>query len=62
MPVNSEITTPPIRAGEIPLRADMPEQAATQALPVNTTARWFCLTSAFWMMVATFYGLLGATG
>jgi cytochrome c oxidase cbb3-type subunit I len=61
MPVNSEITTPPIRAGEIPLRADMPEQAATQALPVNTTARWFCLTSAFWMMVATFYGLLGAT-
>ncbi len=27
----------------------------------NITARAFCLTSAFWMMVATFYGLLGAT-
>ena len=25
------------------------------------TAKGFCLTSAFWMMVATFYGLLGAT-
>jgi cytochrome c oxidase cbb3-type subunit I len=61
MPVNSEITIPPVRAGEIPLRADMPEQAATEALAVNTTAKWFCLTSAFWMVVATFYGLLGAT-
>ncbi len=27
----------------------------------NLTARGFCLTSAFWMMVATFAGLLGAT-
>lgn len=27
----------------------------------NSTAKAFCLTSAFWMMVATFYGLLGAT-
>ena len=27
----------------------------------NTTAKGFALTSAFWMMVATFYGLLGAT-
>ena len=26
-----------------------------------TTAKGFALTSAFWMMVATFYGLLGAT-
>ena len=27
----------------------------------NATAKAFILTSAFWMMVATFYGLLGAT-
>jgi cytochrome c oxidase cbb3-type subunit 1 len=27
----------------------------------NATAKGFCLTSAFWMMVATFYGWLGAT-
>ena len=27
----------------------------------NTTSKGFCLTSAFWMMAATFYGLLGAT-
>ena len=27
----------------------------------NTTAKGFALTSGFWMMVATFYGLLGAT-
>ncbi len=27
----------------------------------NLTARGFCLTSAFWMMAATFAGLLGAT-
>ncbi len=27
----------------------------------NATAKGFCLTSGFWMMVATFYGLLGAT-
>ena len=27
----------------------------------NATSKAFCLTSAFWMMVATFYGLLGAT-
>ena len=27
----------------------------------NATAKGFCVTSAFWMMVATFYGLLGAT-
>jgi len=31
-------------------------------IPENyATAKAFCLTSAFWMMVATFYGLLGAT-
>jgi cytochrome c oxidase cbb3-type subunit 1/cytochrome c oxidase cbb3-type subunit I/II len=29
--------------------------------PTYATAKAFCLTSAFWMMVATFYGLLGAT-
>jgi len=30
--------------------------------PLNYhTAKAFCLTSGFWMMVATFYGLLGAT-
>ena len=27
----------------------------------NSTAKGFCLTAGFWMMVATFYGLLGAT-
>jgi cytochrome c oxidase cbb3-type subunit I len=27
----------------------------------NATAKGFCLTAGFWMMVATFYGLLGAT-
>jgi cbb3-type cytochrome c oxidase subunit I len=36
--------------------------AETQSLPsTNATARGFCITSAFWMMVATFMGLLGAT-
>ncbi len=36
--------------------------AETQVMPTpNTTARGFCLTAGFWMMVATFYGLLGAT-
>lgn len=34
-------------------------EAETQA--TNVTAKGFCLTSGFWMMVATFYGLLGAT-
>jgi cytochrome c oxidase cbb3-type subunit 1/cytochrome c oxidase cbb3-type subunit I/II len=34
-------------------------EADTQA--TNFTAKGFCLTSGFWMMVATFYGLLGAT-
>jgi cytochrome c oxidase cbb3-type subunit 1/cytochrome c oxidase cbb3-type subunit I/II len=35
--------------------------AETQTLEsANTTAKGFALTSAFWMMVATFYGLLGA--
>jgi cytochrome c oxidase cbb3-type subunit I len=29
--------------------------------PSYATAKAFCLTSGFWMMVATFYGLLGAT-
>jgi cytochrome c oxidase cbb3-type subunit 1/cytochrome c oxidase cbb3-type subunit I/II len=38
------------------LDADFKESQAT-----NATAKGFCLTSAFWMMVATFYGLLGAT-
>jgi cbb3-type cytochrome oxidase subunit 1 len=27
----------------------------------NETAKGFCLTSAFWMVIATFMGLLGAT-
>jgi cytochrome c oxidase cbb3-type subunit I len=31
------------------------------ALPTYLTAKGFCLTSAFWMMVATSMGLLGAT-
>ena len=34
---------------------------ATSALPTYMTAKGFCLTSGFWMMVATFMGLLGAT-
>jgi cytochrome c oxidase cbb3-type subunit 1/cytochrome c oxidase cbb3-type subunit I/II len=33
----------------------------TPAQTTNSTAKGFCLTSGFWMMVATFYGLLGAT-
>ena len=34
----------------------------TQTLePTYTTAKGFALTSGFWMMVATFFGLLGAT-
>jgi cytochrome c oxidase cbb3-type subunit 1/cytochrome c oxidase cbb3-type subunit I/II len=36
--------------------------AETKEIPPSyATAKAFCLTSAFWMMVATFYGLLGAT-
>jgi cytochrome c oxidase cbb3-type subunit 1/cytochrome c oxidase cbb3-type subunit I/II len=36
--------------------------AETKEIPASyATAKAFCLTSAFWMMVATFYGLLGAT-
>jgi len=36
--------------------------AETQSLEsTNTTSKGFALTSAFWMMIATFYGLLGAT-
>ena len=38
------------------MEADFQETQVT-----NATAKGFCLTSAFWMMVATFYGLLGAT-
>lgn len=38
------------------MEADIQETQVT-----NATAKGFCLTSAFWMMVATFYGLLGAT-
>ena len=38
------------------MEADTQELQAT-----NATAKGFILTSAFWMMVATFYGLLGAT-
>ena len=34
---------------------------ATQTPPNHLTAKGFCLTSAFWMTVATFAGLLGAT-
>jgi cbb3-type cytochrome c oxidase subunit I len=37
------------------------ESASEEIQATNTTAKAFCLTSAFWMMVATFYGLLGAT-
>ena len=34
----------------------------SQAITQNyATAKGFCLTSAFWMVVATFMGLLGAT-
>jgi cytochrome c oxidase cbb3-type subunit 1/cytochrome c oxidase cbb3-type subunit I/II len=33
----------------------------TETQATNSTAKGFCLTSGFWMMVATFYGLLGAT-
>ena len=33
----------------------------TNASPSYLTAKGFCLTSAFWMTVATFAGLLGAT-
>ncbi len=36
----------------------MPSQASS---PTYATAKGFCITSAFWMMVATFMGLLGAT-
>ncbi len=32
-----------------------------ESAPSYATAKAFCYTSAFWMMVATFYGLLGAT-
>ena len=36
--------------------------AETQTLePTYATAKGFALTSGFWMMVATFFGLLGAT-
>ncbi len=59
--MNSEIKSPALPAGEIPLRAEAPARTQDRTLPVNTTAKWFCLTSAFWMIVATFYGLLGAT-
>ncbi|MGD8836810.1 MAG: cbb3-type cytochrome c oxidase subunit I [Desulfobacteraceae bacterium] len=38
------------------MEADFQETQAT-----NATSKGFCLTSAFWMMAATFYGLLGAT-
>lgn len=38
------------------MNAEMKEIPSSYA-----TAKAFCLTSAFWMMVATFYGLLGAT-
>ena len=34
---------------------------ATSALPTYMTAKVFCLTAGFWMTVATFMGLLGAT-
>ena len=34
---------------------------ATSALPTYMTAKGFCLTAGFWMTVATFMGLLGAT-
>ncbi len=36
----------------------MPSQAS---LSTYATAKGFCITSGFWMMVATFMGLLGAT-
>ncbi len=36
----------------------MPSQASSSTY---ATAKGFCVTSAFWMMVATFMGLLGAT-
>ena len=41
---------------------DLPLAVETQALEsTNATSKAFALTSGFWMMVATFYGLLGAT-
>ncbi len=36
----------------------MPSQGSS---PTHATAKGFCITSGFWMMVATFMGLLGAT-
>jgi cytochrome c oxidase cbb3-type subunit 1/cytochrome c oxidase cbb3-type subunit I/II len=44
-----------------PLRRERILPSDTKSLSVDTTAKWFCLTSGFWVMVATFYGLLGAT-
>ncbi len=38
------------------MEADYQDTQAT-----NATAKGFCLTAGFWIMVATFYGLLGAT-
>ena len=44
------------------LGEDLILEADTQDLQAtNATSKGFILTSAFWMMVATFYGLLGAT-
>ena len=37
------------------------ETNTTSAAPNYLTAKGFCLTSALWMTVATFAGLLGAT-
>jgi len=42
-------------------KAGMPARSEEAERLTYATAKAFCLTSAFWMTVATFYGLLGAT-
>jgi cytochrome c oxidase cbb3-type subunit 1 len=49
-------------ARRVPIVKESPLAAETQAVETTyATAKGFAMTSAFWMMVATFYGLLGAT-
>ena len=37
------------------------KSTSEEVIATHATAKAFLLTSAFWMIVATFYGLLGAT-
>ena len=37
------------------------QAAIADTVGKNETAKGFCLTSGFWMIIATFMGLLGAT-